>query len=91
MVTDTTAVMPVTAKLLNLRWFGCIPHIINLVVNDGLKSCSSLLKSVRDIVHYMRLSGKANNKLKKMQQKFALPEHKVIVRYSYINGFYAAW
>ena len=37
MVSDTTAVMAATAKEMQLRWFGCMAHIINLVVNDGLK------------------------------------------------------
>ena len=80
MVSDTTAVMPATARELNLRSFGCIPHIINFVVNDGIRSacCANLFNSVSDIIAYIRKSGKANNRLKKIQQQLNLPQHKVM-------------
>lgn len=36
MIADNTAVMPATAKELNLSFFGCFPHAMNLVVQVGI-------------------------------------------------------
>jgi hypothetical protein len=37
LTSDNASVMKLTAKLLNLEWFGCFPNTVNLVVKDGLK------------------------------------------------------
>ena len=63
-----------------MKWFGCFPHILNLVVNDGLKqaTCQSLLNNVREIVGYIRRSGKASGKLTNMQNQLGVPVHKLL-------------
>ena len=63
-----------------MKWFGCFPHILNLVVNDGLKQaiCQSLLNNVREIVGYIRRSGKASGKLTNMQNQLGVPVHKLL-------------
>ncbi|XP_019155820.1 PREDICTED: zinc finger BED domain-containing protein RICESLEEPER 2-like [Ipomoea nil] len=43
----------VRAKYLHMR---CIAHILNLVVQDGLKDCDSSVKKVREVVRYVRNS-----------------------------------
>ncbi|XP_019200246.1 PREDICTED: zinc finger BED domain-containing protein RICESLEEPER 2-like [Ipomoea nil] len=43
----------VRTKYLHMR---CIAHILNLVVQDGLKDCDSSVKKVREVVRYVRNS-----------------------------------
>ncbi|XP_031122619.1 zinc finger BED domain-containing protein RICESLEEPER 2-like [Ipomoea triloba] len=43
----------VKAKYIHMR---CIAHILNLVVQDGLKECDSSVKKVREVVRYVRNS-----------------------------------
>ncbi|XP_019150977.1 PREDICTED: zinc finger BED domain-containing protein RICESLEEPER 2-like [Ipomoea nil] len=43
----------VRTKYLHIR---CIAHILNLVVQDGLKDCDSSVKKVREVVRYVRNS-----------------------------------
>ncbi|XP_019194886.1 PREDICTED: zinc finger BED domain-containing protein RICESLEEPER 2-like [Ipomoea nil] len=43
----------VREKYLHMR---CIAHILNLVVQDGLKDCDSSVKKVREVVRYVRNS-----------------------------------
>ncbi|XP_019171373.1 PREDICTED: zinc finger BED domain-containing protein RICESLEEPER 2-like [Ipomoea nil] len=43
----------VREKYLHMR---CIAHILNLVVQDGLKDCDSSVKKVREVVKYVRNS-----------------------------------
>ncbi|XP_019163455.1 PREDICTED: zinc finger BED domain-containing protein RICESLEEPER 1-like [Ipomoea nil] len=40
-------------KYLHMR---CIAHILNLVVQDGLKDCDSSVKKIREVVRYVRNS-----------------------------------
>ncbi|XP_031108518.1 zinc finger BED domain-containing protein RICESLEEPER 2-like [Ipomoea triloba] len=43
----------VKCKYLHMR---CIAHILNLVVQDGLKECDTAVKKVREVVRYVRNS-----------------------------------
>ncbi|XP_019183659.1 PREDICTED: zinc finger BED domain-containing protein RICESLEEPER 2-like [Ipomoea nil] len=43
----------VKSKYLHMR---CIAHILNLVVQDGLKQCDIAIKRVREVVRYVRSS-----------------------------------
>ncbi|XP_019177886.1 PREDICTED: zinc finger BED domain-containing protein RICESLEEPER 2-like [Ipomoea nil] len=44
----------------------CIAHILNLVVQDGLKECDSSVKKVRDAVRYVRSSPARLQKFKSL-------------------------
>lgn len=58
LTSDNASVMKLTAKLLNVEWFGCCPHTVNLVVKDGLKisQCVALLSNIRTTVSYFKRS-----------------------------------
>ncbi|XP_031106294.1 zinc finger BED domain-containing protein RICESLEEPER 2-like [Ipomoea triloba] len=43
----------VKCKYLHMR---CIAHILNLVIQDGLKECDTVVKKVREVVRYVRNS-----------------------------------
>ena len=79
--TDGAAVMPATARLLKYKWFWCVAHLINLVVQDGLNvgSLSELLLGVRKIVKYFRKSDKTMLVLRRYQREMQLPEHQLIL------------
>lgn len=49
----TRGVSPVRCKYLHMR---CIAHILNLIVQDGLKDVSESVKKVRECVRYIRNS-----------------------------------
>jgi hypothetical protein len=72
--------MKLTAKLLNLEWFGCFLHTVNLVVKDGLKisQCVALLSSIRTTVSYFKRSSKAMARLHDVQRQLNLPLHRLI-------------
>ncbi|XP_019190500.1 PREDICTED: zinc finger BED domain-containing protein RICESLEEPER 2-like [Ipomoea nil] len=53
----------VRCKYLHMR---CIAHILNLVVQDGLKECDSSVKKVRDAVRYVRSSPARLQKFKSL-------------------------
>ncbi|XP_011409475.1 PREDICTED: zinc finger BED domain-containing protein 4-like [Amphimedon queenslandica] len=59
----------------------CFAHKINLVVTNSLSELpelSSLIQSVKNIVSYFHRSTKASDKLKVIQARLNLPEHKLI-------------
>jgi hypothetical protein len=80
LTSDNASVMKLTAKLLNLEWFGCFPHTVNLVVKDGLKisQCVALLSSIRTTVSYFKRSSKAMARLHDVQRQLNLPLHRLI-------------
>ncbi|XP_019185280.1 PREDICTED: zinc finger BED domain-containing protein RICESLEEPER 2-like [Ipomoea nil] len=53
----------VRCKYLHMR---CIAHILNLVVQDGLKECDSSVKKVKDAVRYVRSSPARLQKFKSL-------------------------
>ncbi|XP_019166950.1 PREDICTED: zinc finger BED domain-containing protein RICESLEEPER 2-like [Ipomoea nil] len=53
----------VRCKYLHMR---CIAHILNLVVQDGLKECDNSVKKVRDAVRYVRSSPARLQKFKSL-------------------------
>ncbi len=56
LTSDNAEVMKSTCRKLGFTWFGCIPHIINLVVKNGLNilDCANLLASIGAIASYFR-------------------------------------
>jgi hypothetical protein len=80
LTSDNASVMKLTAKLLNLEWFGCFLHTVNLVVKDGLKisQCVALLSSIRTTVSYFKRSSKAMARLHDVQRQLNLPLHRLI-------------
>jgi hypothetical protein len=54
---------------LKWRFFGCLAHTINLIVQDALKCIEPLVTKVKDIVSYFRRSTVAKNKLSFYQKQ----------------------
>lgn len=80
-MTDNAEVMKATARLLNVHWFGCYPHTLNLVVKDGLYKvfeCQEILRVLRELANHFRLSAKATLQLKTVQTnlKMKIPKLK---------------
>ena len=46
----------------------CIAHILNLIVNDGLKDVSVFIKKVRDAVRYIKNSPARLRKFKEYSE-----------------------
>ena len=80
LTSDNASVMKLTARLLNVEWFGCFPHTLNLVVKDGLKisQCVDLLANIRSTVSYFKRSSKAMARIKDVQQQLNLPKHRLM-------------
>ena len=80
LTSDNASVMKLTARLLNVEWFGCFPHTLYLVVKDGLKisQCVALLANIRSTVSYFKRSSKAMARLKDVQQQLNLPKHRIM-------------
>ncbi|XP_019176190.1 PREDICTED: zinc finger BED domain-containing protein RICESLEEPER 2-like [Ipomoea nil] len=55
----------VKGKYIHMR---CIAHILNLVVQDGLKQCDDSVKKVRDAVRYVRSSPARLKKFKDLSE-----------------------
>jgi hypothetical protein len=49
-ITDTTAVMPKTVRLLNTKWMPCWAHVLNLMLNDLIEQITPILKPILDLV-----------------------------------------
>jgi len=61
----------VKAKYIHMR---CIAHILNLVVQDGLKGCDSSVKKVREVVRYVRNSPARLKKFRDLADLYAIPD-----------------
>ena len=55
----------VRCKFLHMR---CITHILNLVVNDGLKEANRAVKKVRECVRFIRSSPARLKKFKELSE-----------------------
>lgn len=45
--------MPATAKLLGLKWLPCVAHVLQLIVNSGLRYVVSVVVRHKKIVRYV--------------------------------------
>ena len=79
LISDNAEVMKCTARNMNLFWFGCYPHTLNLVVKDALKlpQCSALLTDVRNISSHFKRSCKASDRLCDIQKNMKMPQHRM--------------
>ena len=71
-VSDNTNLMPATARLLNIPFYGCFPHGVNLVVQTGLNSSqafASTLVKIREVRRVIKDSQPATNVFKAAQKK----------------------
>jgi len=64
----------------------CIPHVINLVVQDGLKKSSEVVDKVKGLVNYFRRSNTALSQLKDYcavtKEDFHIPQQDVVTRWN---------
>ena len=80
-IADSTVVMPATARLMNLLFYGCFPHGVNLVVQNGLKSSPtfvSILQKLRDIRKLFKSSQPFKNDFIVVQSILKLPTNKLL-------------
>ncbi|XP_031108585.1 zinc finger BED domain-containing protein RICESLEEPER 2-like [Ipomoea triloba] len=61
----------VKCKYLHMR---CIAHILNLVVQDGLKECDTAVKRVREVVRYVRNSPAWLNKFRDLSDLIGIEQ-----------------
>jgi len=64
----------------------CIPHVINLVVQDGLKKSSEVVDEVKGLINYFRRSNTALSQLKDYcavtKEDFHIPQQDVVTRWN---------
>lgn len=77
-VSDTTSVMPKTACLLGFKWLPCMAHVLQLVVNAGLRQVTSLISRHKKIVKVTKQSSSARAILEREQKASKLPTLKLI-------------
>ena len=83
--TDTTAVMPCTARILNVKWQGCTAHMLQLVVKAALKvqpAVKNLIKEVHRIVGFFHNSSVGLKSLHAHQQNQSNPPLDTITRFN---------
>ncbi|XP_028408818.1 zinc finger BED domain-containing protein 4-like [Dendronephthya gigantea] len=80
-VTDNASNVVAAVKILGWNHVPCFAHTLNLVVSEAIKSdecVSEIKKMCKQIVTFFHQSVKATEKLKEVQNKLNLPEHKLI-------------
>ena len=80
-IADNTAVMPATAKLLDLSFFGCIPHGINLVVQNSMNICkefTDILAKIREVRNYFKSSTPVTKEFEQVQLANNLNQNKLL-------------
>ena len=80
-IADNTAVMPATAKLLDLSFFGCIPHGINLVVQNSMNICkefTDILAKIREVQNYFKSSTPVTKEFEQVQLDNNLNQNKLL-------------
>ena len=64
----------------------CIPHVINLVVQDGLKKSSEVVDEVKGLINYFRRSNTALSQLKDYcaatKEDFHILQQDVVTRWN---------
>ncbi|XP_067305981.1 E3 SUMO-protein ligase ZBED1-like [Pseudorasbora parva] len=81
-VTDNGANMVSAVHKAWWKHYPCFAHTLNLVVKDAIKASpeiSHLLEKCRNIVSFFHHSTKATEKLKQLQKKLKVAEHKLII------------
>lgn len=75
-VTDDTANMKLTVKMLNKKHFSCLAHSLNLVLRNAITKCNnnevlSVITKCKNLVTFFHHSPKTSRMLKEANKKLA--------------------
>ena len=75
--TDTTSVMPATANIMGVIWFGCVGHKLQLAGNEALSQQTMVKTLIRDchrLAKFFHLSSFCLRTLNMKQNELGLKE-----------------